>query len=321
MSESYAIGMSVDITEKQHYVWRRYLSSWQDDPGDYRVWTGLLNLKQVKRLGLKDVAQSRYFYRLEELTDVELAFLKQFAGQLSIWVKDLADVIIGGYEFYSSIKQAVAAGKLSMTQERHHELKRMEANVFESIHGQIESMGDALLKCKDSNDIRMRANEQEYDFLFYLLVQYMRTKIRKDSFYNALSARPDLQQIARKCWPFFNIVTAMQWVEAMLIKKDYRYVFVHNNSSIPFITGDQPAINTRWKETDAKSNIIGLEIYYPMSPTNALVIEFNSGKKYSDLDVDEEFVKERNRMIMEEAGLHVFANEEGVLKEMIYYAP
>ena len=309
--------MSVDITEKQHYVWRRYLSSWQDDPGDYRVWTGIINLKQVMKLGLKDVAQSRFFYKLEELTETELAFLKQYAGQLSFRVKELADIIIDGYEFYSSIKQAIAVGEVSMTQEGQHQLRRIEANAFESIHGQIELMGDALLKCGDSNELRTLSVEHEYDFIFYLLVQYMRTKARKESFYDSLSGRPELQQIARKCWPFFNIITAMQWVEGMLIKNDYRFVFAHNNTGVPFITGDQPAINSRWKEKDADGNIIGLEIYYPMSPTAALIMEFNPGEKYSDMEVDKDYVKERNIMMKEEAGLYIFANEEGVLKDML----
>lgn len=309
--------MSIDITEKQHYVWRRYLSSWQDNPEDNRLWTGLMKQRQVKKLGLKDVAQSRYFYKLEVLTDEELSFLKQYKEALSKKVRMIADVIISGYEWYSTIKKDIAAGKITMTQAGKHELKKMEANVFESIHSQIENMGDALLICHSSKEIEYLAVQREYDILFYLMIQYMRTKVRKDCFANALDERADLQSLADKCWPFFNIVTAMQWVEAMAYKQDYRFIFVHNNSDFPFITGDQPAINTRWKEMDEKGNITGLEVYYPISPKTALVLDFTPGDKFCDIDVDSKYVKDRNKMIKEEAGLYIFANDKNLLKEMM----
>ena len=94
-------------------------------------------------------------------------------------------------------------------------------------------------------------------------------------------------------------------------------MYVHNKSAVPFITGDQPAINARWKETDEIGNIVALEIYYPISPTSALVLEFTPGKVFCDTYVDEVFVRERNGLIREEAGLYVFANEKEVIREVL----
>ena len=205
--------MSVDITEKQHYVWRKYLSAWQDDPTDYRLWTGLIKQNQVKRLGLKDVAQSRFFYKLEELTDAELLFLSQYKSRLSSNIQSIANPIISGYRWFTNIKRTIAKGIITPGEDFLHEIKKMEANVFEDIQSQIEHMGDDLLKCKSSGDLKTLAVEQEYEILFYLMVQYMRTKTRKDSFSNTLLDAPVLKAVADKCWPFFNIVTAMQWVD------------------------------------------------------------------------------------------------------------
>ena len=309
--------MSVEITEKQHYVWRRYLSSWQDDLEDYRLWTGLLKQNQVKKLGLKDVAQSRYFYKLEELTDEELLFLKRYKRELSNNVQYIAELIITGYEWYSKIKRDISSGKIEINKDGEHELKKVEANVFELLLSHIEHMGDELLKCNSSKGLINLAAQQEKEILFYMMVQYMRTKVRKDSFTGALSERADLQSIGVKCWPFFIIITAMQWVEAMIFKHDYRFVVVHNNSEVPFITGDQPAVNARWKETDSEGNITSLEIYYPMSPKTALVLDFTPGDKFSDVYEDKTYVIERNKMIMDEAELFIFSNEENLLKGMM----
>lgn len=303
--------MSEDITKKQHYVWRRYLSAWKNDTEDRDIWTCILRTKTVKKIGLMDVAQSSYFYKLEELTDEELAFLKKFTNTMHNGTKVIAETLLAGYLMYAQLKNEIKAGKMGRGVDVDHEYKKIEAASFEKIQSQIEIMGAKLLDCGSIEDFKTLYNE-EYEILFFLWVQYFRTRGMKEGVVASMADRPEMQAIAQKAWPFFNFVVAMQVVENMVIKKDYRFVFLHNVSSVPFITGDQPVINTLWDEKQDK-----IEVFYPLSPISALMVCFNPGERYSEENVDETFVNAKNTSIAKEAYLHIFANGEQVLKDLL----
>ena len=303
--------MSEDITKKQHYVWRRYLSAWKNDTEDRDIWTYILRTKTVKKIGLMDVAQSSYFYKLEELTDEELAFLKKFTNTMPNGTKVIAETLLAGYLMYAQLKNEIKAGKLVTGVDVDHEFKKIEAASFEKIQSQIEIMGAKLLDCGSIEDFKTLYNE-EYEILFFLWEQFFRTRGMKEGVVASMADRPEMQAIAQKAWPFFNFVVAMQVVENMVIKKDYRFVFLHNVSSVPFITGDQPVINTLWDEKQDK-----IEVFYPLSPISALMVCFNPGERYSEENVDETFVNAKNTSIAKEAYLHIFANGEQVLKDLL----
>ena len=304
--------MSEDITKKQHYVWRRYLAAWKNDSGDKDVWTYILKTNTIRKIGLMDVAQSSYFYKMEVLSDEELTFLKKFSDSLPKGTKTIAETLLAGYELYAQLRKDIEAGKMPDGTDFEHEVKKIEAASFEKIQSQIEIMGAKLLDCKSIADLKALYNE-EYEILYFLWVQYFRTRGMKDGVVASMADRPEMQAIAQKTWPFFNLVVAMQVVESMVLKKDYRFVLLHNVSGVPFITGDQPAINTLWDENQDK-----IEVYYPLSPVTALQVSFDPGEKYSEADVDESFVREKNALIAKEAYLHIFANEEQILKDTLH---
>ena len=109
----------------------------------------------------------------------------------------------------------------------------------------------------------------------------------------------------------------MQVLESFYKRQDCHFVFIHNNSSLPFITGDQPIINAKGNESDENGFAKELELYYPLSPTAAFVIVFNAGDRFSERIVDENYVRERNTLIMQESELYVFANQIDVLKGLL----
>jgi len=309
--------MSKDITKKQHYVWRNYLGAWKNAKEDKLIWTGLIKQNEVKELGLMDVAQGSYFYKLAELNDSELGFLRKLTNTLPPGSKNIAELLLTGYIMFTQLKQDMALGKVKSNQDFEHEVKKIEHAAFENIQTQIEGLGSRLLKCNSIADIEELAKEDEYEFLYYLWVQYMRTKSMKDRVSDSMDERKWLQDLNRKCWPFFNLVMAMCMVETMVIKKDHRYVFLKNDSDTPFITGDQPAINALGNISDEEGFAKQLKVFYPMSPTKALCIAFDAGDKFCEKTVDRDFVKRMNQMIMEESLLHIFANEAKVLKDLM----
>lgn len=309
--------MSTDITKKQHYVWRWYLGSWKNSPNDKRIWTGFLQTGEVKKVALMSVAQSNYFYKLVELTDEEFGFLRQYMKKLSPHVRGVANAILAGYEMFTQIKKSIAAGDIEANAVVNHQVLKIEADTFESIQTQIENMGEGLLSCKSINEIEQLVKEDGSDILFFLMVQYLRTKSMKERFVKSLSERKHLQTIGHKCWPFFNFVSALQIVEVMALRNDYRFTLVNNKCQIPFITGDQPVFNALEDITDENGDVIGLELYYPMSPQSALTVSFTPGKRFEEKDADESFVVSRNELIRKQSLIHIFANSEEVLKRYI----
>lgn len=309
--------MSTDITKKHHYVWRRYLRAWKVNPDDKDIWTGFLQTGEVKKVALMSVAQSSYFYKFEVLNDEEIAFLQMYMKKLSPNVKSVAEIILNGYIMFGQLKRQLSSAGIIDNPEIEHELKKIEAGTFETIQSQIEGLGDDLLNCKSIGELESLVQKDANEILFYLMVQYLRTKTMKDRLVNSLTERKMLQSVGHKCWPFFNFVSALQIVEIMAKRNDYRFALVNNKSTIPFITGDQPVFNALEDITDANGDVLGLELYYPMSPQTALKVAFDSGKKYEELDGDEEFVKIGNQLIKKQSQIHIFANSEDTLRMML----
>ena len=59
-------------TKKQHYVWRKYLNPWKQSPEERKVWTYIIKANKVEYISLMDVAQESYFYKMYELSPVEI---------------------------------------------------------------------------------------------------------------------------------------------------------------------------------------------------------------------------------------------------------
>lgn len=79
-----------------------------------------------------------------------------------------------------------------------------------------------------------------------------------------------------------------------------------NDTDVPFITGDQPVINTLAVDLPADVAVRDCEFYYPLSPQKALVIttsdHFTSGRV-----TDAAQAKEFNRLIAVAAERQIFA--------------
>ena len=72
-------------------------------------------------------------------------------------------------------------------------------------------------------------------------------------------------------------------------------ILIHNDLGMPFITGDQPVINT-YAVNAINAQIDNVEFYYPVSPTLAILIS----------DKEEYRGKNRKSFTLEE--VHLFNN-------------
>ncbi|NOS75740.1 MAG: DUF4238 domain-containing protein [Methyloglobulus sp.] len=95
-------------------------------------------------------------------------------------------------------------------------------------------------------------------------------------------------------------------------------VLLKNNTSVEFITSDQPVINTYaigFNETEAPEE---LELYYPVSPKLAILITNNIEIRNSNIVVPNiNQVKNYNRMIIQQSHSQIFTSSKEALMQIL----
>lgn len=83
-------------------------------------------------------------------------------------------------------------------------------------------------------------------------------------------------------------------------------LLVKNATDVPFITGDQPVVNTKVTPETRGEPPTECELFYPVSPTRAVVVSESKEWTRSELSVEQ--VLRFNRLMMENSHEMVFAS-------------
>lgn len=294
-------------TKKQHYVWRHYLSPWKLNSKEKKIWTYIIEATKLDYISLMGVAQESYFYKMYELTPIEIYACRNFAKQFPPFIWPIAEGLLKGYNAIS----------INMMSEA--EKKDLSHHIIDNMHTSIEKLGKPLLNCRTFADLK--SIPDIYQAVYYLCVQYCRTKKMRENGIQGYKKqnKPLLSELYRKAFPYISIIIATKLGHSIAVaNSDTRYIFVKNESSIPFITCDQPVINVRKDELDDNGEVKTFEMFYPTSPTTAIMIVFNPElEEYSEIVADEYFVDNMNKKMCENALSYIFANSEEILKKYI----
>lgn len=296
-------------TYRQHYVWRRYLRAWSSHKPDQIV-TYLKSQKRIACPNLMGVAQKNSFYKMEILSLDELADIKSLIDQMPPSLQDYGNHLLSGYVLFASLSRN--GGALPK-----EELHRIELEAFEQQHTIIETYGNALLDCKSSSDLEKFVSEHPEQFsniYLYLCAQYLRTNKHRMALQSEAEASPRnfTLNTSTRAWPIVSLLYSV-WLSASMVTSDrYQFVFLHNNTDVHFLVGDQPIINldycNRYKEN------FSLVLYYPLSPILALLVQENeTGIRYIDRYIDECDVHLYNRHIYDQAEEFIFADSKSLL--------
>lgn len=178
-----------DLKKRQHYVWRHYLRPWADNES---IWTYFKEQDKIVKAGLMGVAQEKYFYGLEDFTDEEIAFLKNFVDKTSPPVlKSLNSDFLTLFTSTSILKRQLAANKDPKVNREFiaSEIKKLEANSMEDAHCIMENLGSKIIQCRSLEELKeLSIDDNLYDAIMFLSVQYFRTKSMRKSVLNPLMA-------------------------------------------------------------------------------------------------------------------------------------
>jgi hypothetical protein len=317
----------MSIVKRQHYVWRHYLRAWSSKD---RIWTYLLEQLKVIPSNLMGVAQQMYFYQLSELSAADGQFLRQFiANAFPPVVRPLVEDFVRLSEEYTKLKQKLAATppKGANAEDIEQQLRDVEINSLEKVHGKIETSGERLIACRSLADLQALENSDEdgdglLTAVFFMCVQYFRTRVRKNA--AVQSFPPEWTDRVERYWHILSFGMAAALARSIMADANRQFCFIQNTTTLELITGDQPVINILDESIDEQGDVAGLALYYPLAPTCALLLQFTPPAegatevtRFKATAVDASEVARYNLAIFKRSEQFVFSSSRTLLDDLL----
>lgn len=298
--------MIIENKPNQHYVWQKYLEPWKK--GNKIAW--LRNKKDIIESNSRNVASERYFYDINGVTLNDCTLIKQIFISKQIGpIKSLLEDWIKPIETFLLLYNVVP---------NEREIKSLIEiqlkNLLEELHTQIESDGMSGLCKIQSGDVTFLSKdddlyeEDDIGFIIYLCFQYFRTKKNKSNVKEGLGEYTRLFNDFDNAFNLIALILSTRLGYTLLnhIKnKVFHCYLLENDSEIPFITGDQPVINTH-ASSNVYEEVNELELYYPITPGMSLLI---TKDQIENKKCCVKKVQEYNKLIVRQSHEIIFAND------------
>ena len=298
----------------QHYVWRKYLEAWSTDD---QIWC--YRDKKIFHTNLKNVGQQRDFYEPKVLTKDDIQAIQNVL--ISILPNDVSKKIhldeLKMHEMISDIKQIVEE------QDSHQEdIRQLDValhNIEEDYYGQLEKIALPYLESLISENLSFfESDEDHMNFILFICFQYLRTK----KFYDTIMSIYDYTDKKRR-----NLQNAAWYLRQYGVinigahicsnRGLWKLVLLRNQTSIPFVTCDQPVLNTYLYGMPKLALPSDLEFYYPITPRLAALLTRDNRYSYTDKsNIDEIEVNTYNALSVDASHEQIYANEEAILDSL-----
>jgi Protein of unknown function (DUF4238) len=195
----------------------------------------------------------------------------------------------------------------------------MIVELNENLHTGIEDDFRPYLEAMISGSVAF-LDEPAQAAVFYrgLAVQYARTNHIRQSRLVMDQARRDLY--LRVANPLIHMVGINVGRSLFAERKRHRVVVLHNTTDVPFVTADQPVINIAAGLGDLAPPE-KFELYYPLSPTRAMLLIEPRDAPRSDTTASEIFIRLQNLRMAAHSYRQVFSSTPQVLESIIQELP
>ncbi|MFM9403721.1 DUF4238 domain-containing protein [Myroides odoratimimus] len=306
------IKKSNGIVKKQHYVWKHYLDSWSNNS---QLCAYLKESKKNILTNSINVAQERFFNKMNKLGELEIEFLEKICAEIKGPIKPTIDSILEDAKIFNKFKNIIEKIK---PHDNIPSAEELEKNGFEYLHTIIENDGKDLIKFKTKSDLDFFEDDQfKYKTLIFICFQYFRTKKKKEELLKSFS---NSKLDAEKIFPILSIISAIILAQSISFTSDINYILleISNESSNEFITSDQPVINLKGDERNSEGEVKDLSLYYPISPKIALLISFEKNiEKYTHNYLGNKEIEYYNKMIISKASNFVFASSHEIIQQYL----
>lgn len=259
------------------------------------VWCYRQSDKMLFPANPRNVGSSRYFYRVEEFSEAEIAYLREQAERaMTAAGRVLNHELVDMFTMVSNLRRQVAEHNLGGDEAAEMEARFGEAErgMGERWHWRFEEDGLPFMERLRERDASFLSSDGKsvFPFCFFLAAQYTRTKQMQKAVRAAMLPHGlDLHRV----WSVESHLWANQIGLAILrhLRRTNVELLV-NESPVAFITGDQPVINLRELTRPMP------EFYYPVSPDTALILRVVAeGQSISTRSVSRLEVENYNHMI------------------------
>jgi hypothetical protein len=302
------------IKKRQHYVSRYYLKAWADEKDQVIC----LRKDKIFPSNTMNIAQEKYFYELQDLTDEEKSTVLNMTMQASSkYLQKLHIHFIDNYLKvfkYENITRHLTEDKKEQVDALLNQYKK---NYEEDYHAHIEGIGNRYLDFIRDGNISFYYDNTKEDrmmFLFFITLQYMRTKKRRNA---AIKEFRDNSINMKKIWPICAHIAATNIASGLHIEKEYKLVLLINKTEINFITSDQPLVNTYCVKNKKVLEEHELEFYYPISPKLSVLITKDIKDSRKVIIADEKKICFYNDMIFKSHEEQIYANKEIYLRKYL----
>ncbi len=256
---------------RQHYVWRKYLEPWCERG---KIWCHRRAASPFHANPI-NVAVERDFYKLTKLTKSDVLFIHKVAIE-PIKHPDLRKLNAGWISIFEEIfnfEQGLRENQW-LSPELISKLDEIMHNLDENHNTALENLAAKYLNSLIQGDTSFYKDDNSAtEFAYFMASQYFRTKnIRNSVFKNVGSITPEGVSIERT-WPIMRYIFSTCAGFHLYAKRDhYKIVILNNDADTYFITSDQPVQNTHAAGLLGQQIIDEVELYYPVSPTRAVLI-------------------------------------------------
>lgn len=311
------------LKKNQHYIPQFYLKNFQKPK------LFVLYKNRVEVRNPKSIAKEKYFYRLTELKENEVTFLRMFIKTMDKNHKIMAKKWIDIYEdMFKKISLITSSNDSDATKKM---VKEILINTDENLFSNIEDSNVSFISTIIKNETIELTDDEKSLFCFYISVQYFRTKRIKDATLRALgNARNErIHLYDDETKEFYNSLD-FESIWMVLIKifassmgfgisRLKKFDVVINKTTIPFITSDQPCINLVADGNYDSSNMVQeFVLYYPLSPKVALIMSEDYSMYIKEPNqITKNEVIQLNNMIFDHSLEQVYSNDHETLMKYI----
>lgn len=241
-----------------------------------------------------NIAQEKYFYKLIELSNADKLYITNNTltpSSPEIRIQELREL----FQMFDSVKNLKALLMKGYVEKSisTRMINEVACNTEENLHSMIEKDSAKYLQLLKNNDTSFYTNNNDrFDFLYFISVQYLRTNNVKQNMISTLHV-PKAVNI-EACWNVMKLFYATNMALELSCNITYKMILLTNNTPISFITSDQPVINTFSIDSLEMTAPSDIELYYPISPDKAVLIskdkEYNSVAGTSEKSISQDSV-------------------------------
>lgn len=302
------------VTHNHHFVWRAYLKPWCENKcknsGEEKYYIWWNNRKVVRQTDVFDILRKKDFYEYKTLNKLELYLLNNMYKK-SGW-KGLEKTTV----YFDSITELA---NLLANDKFNGEYRELLIELGETVQSMGEKIGQKYIDKLYIDDLSFfDVNEEDgMDFLFYLFMQYFRTKAMRERASLSLTIMND-DIIKKICESELHedIVYSIDWNNIynygyIYLVNSVTYGYIHYGCHIRllkskgarFIVSDQPVYNC--SENKSKD----YDLFYPIDPNRAILLS-KYFEKNEVLEISDDEVLRYNLLTVNNAYEFILGKEK-----------